>query len=960
MKSIGIALASSLLLLTSHAWAQDDSAGSAAPVSAEQALKALPKDTPLGADALLMVAPPTEFDVDQGDPDHPDAPLDSIQTICGRYQLSYRACSHLAAIGPSTMTVLSMPGPITGSPSTIQFGDALTIFLGSLDSDQWRAAASGGLSLDTLTADQREIFDHLLARRINAAPGKAKAPNTGVEAEAAFEAFTHDVKTLTADTFRSSTRLHIYAAGSFTLSDTNYHTISLDTDDVSVPMPVDYRMTEIEPAIVDDTTGGPPPNEGGPFAKIQTQQPNNIKTSDLDLSRSVFDRPIILKDGETVGAVIKDVAKATGLELICDWHYAGRPIVTLGDVSRGFDAGDVVEAIDYSLVASWRKVGPAYVLTDDVDGLAVRQQSIARAVGRWDDEISRRVDSAEEARQKNKVFQFVTSLPGDAIQVPSTVIANAGDEEKVFQIKLGDLPTSSQTALVSRAKSQAAELPDEDTDKPAVRQLASTLNASSQVEFSPHLMVALDIPSLGTVVLDTSTAFGRSGFSRGTFTFRTETSLPPPHTSLKQALGTRPIGALGLFSDADSARASIDRLAAAGITCFVCTAFADGETYFDSKALPSVNPAHAGVLAAAIDECAKKHITPYARMDLLRWRNGPPMTTDRAWEKLVTEDVTVLGETAEQAFQSAVPPSAPTMNRPVILDPELVGGNWVSPSDPRAVDLLRKLTAELAGMPGLGGLLINEAIPPGYTGNGRQETPQAISLGYTDDSRIDYLRRYQEDPVDISKPQTSETFGFSGGQRTPLNLDVPYFHQRELEDGPDGPFGWTNWPRYRRWKLDNQLKEVWTAAHQAASSNPIFIDDDTFGGRYALWTGFQKPINSIGQTATDDQPPAGRPTPIPPGLDLQKGQIAMHVEGDASSWPVPVTQSIHRPSPLDVSLTVRLGLDRTDIYGKNDAIVFAIDDGLKLDDAVGQIVDTLTLDPAAEMQKRKAQEAVSE
>jgi len=89
------------------------------------------------------------------------------------------------------------------------------------------------------------------------------------------------------------------------------------------------------------------------------------------------------------------LAAATKLELYCDPRYVNREVITVGRLDKPAEAGEVLDALRVSLSATWRKVGPAYVLTNDLVGIGARRHAINAAVRKWTDGVSASVDKAD-------------------------------------------------------------------------------------------------------------------------------------------------------------------------------------------------------------------------------------------------------------------------------------------------------------------------------------------------------------------------------------------------------------------------------------------------------------------------------------------------------------------------------------------------------------------------------------
>jgi hypothetical protein len=127
----------------------------------------------------------------------------------------------------------------------------------------------------------------------------------------------------------------------------------------------------------DDQAAEPVPVFGVP---IREAVPNRPKPGDLNFEATVLARAVTLAGVGTVGDLVKRVAEASGLELYADPRFAGLAVHVRGDSAR---AADILQALCLSVTGTFRKVEDeagekAWVLTDDLQGLAVRHGAIRR------------------------------------------------------------------------------------------------------------------------------------------------------------------------------------------------------------------------------------------------------------------------------------------------------------------------------------------------------------------------------------------------------------------------------------------------------------------------------------------------------------------------------------------------------------------------------------------------------
>ena len=115
-------------------------------------------------------------------------------------------------------------------------------------------------------------------------------------------------------------------------------------------------------------------SSSGTFGATFTAPRNNSsKPGQLDFASPLLDATVSLIGVKTVGELVTRCAEATNLELFCDPRYAHRTLHLRGTSAR---AGDISQALARCLTGTWRKVGPGFVLTDDLVPLAIRMGRI--------------------------------------------------------------------------------------------------------------------------------------------------------------------------------------------------------------------------------------------------------------------------------------------------------------------------------------------------------------------------------------------------------------------------------------------------------------------------------------------------------------------------------------------------------------------------------------------------------
>ena len=333
------------------------------PPTLAQALAALeaPKQDlflTVGADRITL--PP-------GDPPpDPDSRPGQVGTAYGRL---IRDFGGVMALAPPTMVVLNtrpgVPDPYDGLPVE----DALQLLLAGLTPSQWTALTGpSGLGAADLSDDaQRGLFLALLPNGTVTVRPQVSAQFSGpVPAGPAPQPISVTVPTLRA------ARLHL-----------NRWTSLISVAEGKPNQGVIGSFSPFEGKVRYETSAlldpFPPPQETAAGAVLRQVLPNNPKDADLDYDAAPLKRSVRLEGIATVGDLVARVGQSAGLELYADPRYAGRQVTLVGRrTARGVD---LLRAAAFCVMGTFRRVGPAYVLTDDLQGTALRRARLGRFMG---------------------------------------------------------------------------------------------------------------------------------------------------------------------------------------------------------------------------------------------------------------------------------------------------------------------------------------------------------------------------------------------------------------------------------------------------------------------------------------------------------------------------------------------------------------------------------------------------
>jgi hypothetical protein len=742
------------------------------------------------------------------------------------------------AVAPSTMTVLNTDKSLFSLPlDTFAPVKPAPFLLESLTSDQLNQMATGGLGMADLTTDQQALFKALLptpfrvvststAEPSGLAPPKAWADMSPEERTdwsdkiaQLSSAYNLAATTISDDTVLKDVRLHAYLNVKYLIPDLGASAYPISILDTGAFSSGDDKMMAGE-----SVSGGYAYNGYGIEAQqknlsslLTEQEPNAPKRGDFDWQNPTLKVQVSIAGVKSVSDLVSNIAKATNLELYADASYEKQPLFEYGDTSGAYTAADLLRALALCVSGTWRQVGPAYVLTNDELGLGARQQFLTNVVANWTNRLNEaNKDLVKHLRDIGWPSNIYPPI-GDNAELPGSQLSAmlaSGDSNK-GDAQWMDLPESVKTVISKCLKDRENQL-DVKTAA-SIEQAWNDLNPGSKVEVYVDLELALELPSTGIM------SFGEYDLDNPAGDI-----VVSQDVAQKIAMPESTRGVICAPKTPDEARKTVDMLPNLGLNALFLDVFCNGRTYFKSAVVPPENDAAGDVLNSALSEAALKHLAVYAVVDTLAWRKDINTAQPAPWPPTFDEDRDIFGEPSEVGEQRQIKQEAVYNETPFQTDASLKGTasyGWVSPLDPKVLQTLPVLAAELAKIPGLSGIIFQDTDPPGYDG-----TPDYLGLkpelGYTLANRLAFLRDKHVDPIDVG---IDNKFGIGGLPVQRTQFAIPGFGVF-MDDGTDP------WSAFRKDGDRALLSECFTAATTANPFLPILMREQPQNLSIRSWT----------------------------------------------------------------------------------------------------------------------------
>jgi hypothetical protein len=728
------------------------------------------------------------------------------------------------AIVPMQMTVLNTSQSLFDLPlDEIVAVDPLPSLLKSLSSDQFNTLKTSGLSMSDLDSDQQTLFRDLLPDPLQEVESSAQQPERtqhdyglSGEASAAFDtqfqadtdAFNKQIIDVPVDEVTSEARLHAYVNLAYSSNGNGSTGWSYEDDRSSYTGAL--KIVPTNEFVTDKLTP-----IGQKLQDLLTANvPNVSKPSDIDYRSPALTANVSLSGVKTVDDLVAAIAKATGLELYSDPSYGPRVAYLAGDIADGEPGSQLLEALALCVCGTWRKVGPAYVLTDDLEGLGARQQFLDDVGNSWINRFIALDTNCGHMLDGVNWISTMSTFPGDDCALSGDQRKTLfGDNSDTANTTWGDLPSQLQNDLAMQMNYQNTD----NRDDPAGTSAAlESIPPNTPITVTATVKLAIEIPGAGIMLL--------SEYTPGP---NDQPPLPPS----KIVLDTEKVRAvLCAPQTGQEARKTVDLLPQFGLNTIIVDVFNNGRTFFNNSAIVPESPEASDVLTATLAEAKSKNIAVYAAIDTFCWRKDGDLAQPHVWPAQVQPALTLFDlptDTAGQLLQSEkafFPLSGEPYQEHQVDE---TADRWVDPSDPYVQQVLPILVKDLASVPGLSGIIFQDTAPPGYYG---QYDPFTLDTGYSQENRLSFLRNNHADPIDMQSHPHAEIFAQNAFEW--LDIGVPGFHK--YSGGRD------KWNKFRQDIDLSVLMTCYSAAKGVNPALPLMMRERVSGATIDQWAEPQK------------------------------------------------------------------------------------------------------------------------
>ena len=722
MRYTTLPLALLLLGVAGHTGAQTAptlSAKASAPLTLAQALAKLPPP----ARGILLAVGADKVPLPDGTlPPPADASVTVLANTFGDITQDFGS---VTALAPATRVLLNPdPGPpdvTTGVSSYTGFN----MFAASLDDAQWKMLTSeGGLGLSDLTDDTQKLLFHGLF------PSGQLWVATRDPAQ---EKLPKDQRTDTRNVSDQidGVRLRMRQTSEITLHDKKSRPIFY-----SVPISDPTRLRTWSPLNSRAAT------QNNVILRAVTS--NTPQSSDLHLSEAKFQQAITLTGVKTVGELAARIAAKTYTELYADPHYASRLLTVIGS-THDTPAVDVLAALALAVAGTYRQVGPAFVLTNDLEGVGRRRKRLQNWETGAETVMSKLKDEAGETLLKNRLSS-ARSLPtfGDPLALTPTQMAGMKESLILLGVPGEDenYPYAKLTPAQQQEAHRIADAYDAETDNRSGDALPREPNPTGNVILAADYAIQFLIPTVQGPV-DSGNSNG-IGVALSSFYWPGHSTAPnmeaeeakeaaeaagpqppvPPLLPLPLLLRSRPRRAV---LGHPATPAAVDALVAAmqkiGLNELWLDVFSKGKSHLADKGTD--------ILTEALTKTQGTGIAVYADLSLLAWGNTPPNDV---------RDLTLLGQSsraadiADHARKGSDEDNYDAAGKPIAYVPPPI---YASPVSDTVKKTLADTVRSLASHSGLAGFVWEDAVRGG-------------DLGYTPAMRLAFLRAFHADPLDIT------------------------------------------------------------------------------------------------------------------------------------------------------------------------------------------------------------------
>lgn len=753
---------------------------SAAPpkLTLAQALSALPPPT----DGLRLTVGADKTTLPDGtDPPPAGASLQDITAAFNDITVSF---NDVAAVAPASMVLLNpSPGP-PDIAADMSATTALSLLAASLTDAQWAALTSEhGLGLSDLTDDTQRSLFHALFTGGHLYVGSEDPALADLPQEKRSDV-RDDTDQIDAVRVRLGQTAHLYLHSK--TGGTIYFSGSGRPDAAG-------RLHTYKPKAL--------PLSAHHAVSLRAEAPNTLKPSDLDWDSKALQVSIPIAGLKTVGDLVTCIGQGSGLKLYANPHYAAKALTFTGPMTTA-PAKDLLRAVCVCVTGTFRRVGPAYVLTDDLIGVGIRRKHLQD----WESQANYSENSMRSklaptmlehhAADVRKLKAFgdplgLTQEEATALTPDPLLMSMPGIEDTDYPF--AKLPPSQQAWMKQRAEDYeekrqnnalgdvgaAQENPDftHDVSLRMNAQLQFLVPTESQAvdTGSGSLLFSLFYPDEATMM-----AMLNAKDIDADEKAKALAKLPPPpplspllRAGQRRAVLAHPYSA----AEVDALILAMQKL---GLNQLWLNVFSGGASHIKTSAAYGTD-----ILTEALNKTRGTGIEVYAHLNLLTWGIEPPESV---------RDLTIDGKDSRQeAIEDNAASPYPNYDDDDNPIPFVAPSVTASPAAPAVQQTLSGLMQDLAAKPELAGVVWEDAGP-------------GSDLGYTPAMRLAFLRAAHADPVDIADP---------GGSR--IDLSLPLFDDPQADAALPGL--WTKFTA----AADLSLLQSLRAAAWRPSGPPLTI-----------------------------------------------------------------------------------------------------------------------------------------
>lgn len=500
------------------------------------------------------------------------------------------------------------------------------------------------------------------------------------------------------------------------------------------------------------------------------------KVSDLKWSDPRLAKEIELKAEEPIADIVQRIRTATEVEVYSDARIATR---TLNSYGSGASARDLLRGLALAVGGVFRRVGPAYVLTANLEGGATLEARLRVRKTLAQSEIQWKISEWRAVVAKRSLLESLPFSRDDGFQassIPAADLASKNSDASANWVPLSQLPSIIQSAINdSQAKRQQAR--SAAPNRPFRDQGIPIPELQGQVRISPELGYRFILPdgrplesqSFRPVTeVSTGSYSGRGsnppGFPVDPDLFKLGSAVgiksedPRSVTQLCDTLKGFKVGEVWLDSTSPPAiQAAID-------TGLVIDLIIHPWDVLKGEACPDPDRNILGMTGTEVNEIPGLRFDPIRQLTFTYSNSFSPADSElpRHWNRLL----------------SLIPQKG--IRRVILLDAEPAGYQAPAGNEFRGVGQFRR-----------NGVLIQPGLP--------SQAPELLEFGYATALRRLFLRKHQIDPIDL-KPANSAQVG----------PPAPFFDEPPFGPRRFGTYAKIHFPQ-RQERRDQAINGDWEA-----------------------------------------------------------------------------------------------------------------------------------------------------